>query len=247
MIAEYYAKMSQREKILLFATCTAIFFLAMDRIVLGPILSQMKVMDGQIEMRTETITRNLRIIAFQQSIFQEHNKYQKFLSAGNRSEDEIIGDHLRELENLANLQAVKIQDIQSGEMEANPVMREYRIKIQGVGSLSNVLGFMRLLEESTYLFKIYGFQLSPKGKDGSEMRYEMDLSRILINTVVTEDNLPPETESKSDNVERITVAEETVLSNESVYVQEVQYTLTPTKDKAIIDTSVELDAVDEAS
>ncbi len=202
MISKYYSKLSQRERMVLFATMGCLFLLAMDRIVLGPILAQMKVLDAEIQMKTEIIHRNLRIVAFQESIFKEHGKYKKYLASNKQTEEEIIGDHLHEIESLGKLQAVKISDTKSGDAEENPVMKEYRIKISGEGSLSNILGFMRLLEDSAYLFKIHSFLFAPKTKDASVMKYEMDLSRILINTAVPDEKAPeaekvkPETKTK---------------------------------------------------
>jgi hypothetical protein len=180
VLGAFYSKLKPKEKILALAALTVIFVFAMDRIVLGPILSKMSVMDAEIEAMSETIRRNLRIISFGDSISKEHLEYRNYLYPSDRSEEEIIANHLHEIETLGNLQAVKVSNIQSGDTEENPVMRSYQVKIEGEGSLSNILTLMKLLGDSKYLFKITGYKLSPKSKDGSVMKYAMDISRILL-------------------------------------------------------------------
>jgi hypothetical protein len=180
MIEALYGKLSSKGKILFFVAIGTSSLLLMDAIVLGPILSQMKVMDADIIAKTETIHRNIRILSFEDSIFQEHKKYETFLQRADQSEEEIMADHLKEIESLGQAQTVKVSNIQSGEMEENPLVRIYEINIEGEGSLTNVLSFMNLLEESKYLFKIQSYQLSPKSKDGSVMKYKMDIFRHLV-------------------------------------------------------------------
>jgi hypothetical protein len=192
MIQAMYTKLSPKEKMLFFGAVAGIFLVAMDQIVLGPILSQMKVLDAEIQAKTETIQRNVRILSFRDSIRKEHEKYIKYIYKGGQSEKEIITDHLQEIETIGSMNSVKISNIESGDVAESPAKREYDVVVEGEGGLSHILSFFHLLEESEYLFRIHSNELTPKSKDGSVMKYKLALSRTLLMGPDTEESMGDE-------------------------------------------------------
>lgn len=176
----FYTKLNSRERLLLVLGVFAIVIVLLDRAILGPILSEMKVQDSQIKGQTQTIKRNFRILSFTDSIMNEYAGFTKYLDKGNRLEDEIISDLLRKIETLATKNNVRISNITPGEVEERTFSKEYQTSIECSSSLQSLLRFMNQLEESDYLFSIDRYTLSPKSKGSDEIKCNIVISRSLV-------------------------------------------------------------------
>jgi hypothetical protein len=67
-----------------------------------------------------------------------------------------------------------------GELEDKPIYKIYKTTLDFEGVLKDVLVFMNQLEESDNLFQIVRYQMEPKSKAGTQMKCNMDVTRILI-------------------------------------------------------------------
>lgn len=179
-LKELYEKMSQKERILLFAALGMIFIAVMDMAIIGPILSRMKEMDAQIVAMKDTISRNLRITSFKDSILQEYGEYESYLDSGEKTQEQIIGDLLKKIEMMATNHSMAIINIQPGDIEENPVFQVYKTALECEGTFDNLLSFMRDLEESDFLFMITSYSMTPKSKGGEVIHCLMNISRIFM-------------------------------------------------------------------
>jgi hypothetical protein len=180
MIAEFYGKLSKQERILLLAAAGMIGLVVMDQMVLGPILSRIKVLDAEIGAKTQTIKKSLRILSYRDSILREYGKYNAYFDAGGKTREEIIADLLKKIETLARQKQLTILSVEPGDVKENPVFQEYQTRLNCEGKLGNLLGFMNLLEESDYLFQITEYTLAPKSKGSDILKASMAMSRILM-------------------------------------------------------------------
>lgn len=176
----YYSKLTKRQKVLLIVTAVIVGFAIMNELVLGPIFSQLSTMDAEIHAKSQTIKRSLRYISLSNSVMKDYDKFANYISDANKAQEEIIADHLREIENLANAHQVSIAKIESGNIEDNPLRRKYEVTIESEGALSDILAFMNDLEDSEYLFQINNYRLNPKTKQGDVIKAFMNVSRILV-------------------------------------------------------------------
>jgi len=179
-VGKFYADLSPLGRGLFVAALICFFMAAMDRLVLGQILSKMKVMDVEIEAKKEEVRRNLRIISFKDRILEEYTGYKDYLDTGEKTQEEIVGALLRKIENFANDQSISILNIRPGDMEENPVFQVYKTGLECEGTLVDLLAFMNHLEESDYLFQITKYSMTPKSKTGEVLKCSMDIERTLI-------------------------------------------------------------------
>lgn len=179
-IEEIYKKMNKREKIILGVAIFSFVLMLTDLIVLGPILSKIKVLDSEITSKSQAIQRDMRILSFKDSIVTEYKNYENFLDLGDQAQEEIIASLLNKLETLAGQHEVKMTNIMPGEIEEKPIYKVYKTTLDFEGDLRNVLIFMSLLEESDNLFQISRYNMVPKNRSGKVIKVNMDVSRILI-------------------------------------------------------------------
>ena len=179
-ITDFYSKLSHQEKMMLVVAFFFVMLAIMDRFVLGPILSQQKILEGEVGVKLQTIKRNQRIIAFKDSILKEYAKYRDYLDTGEKSKEEIVSALLREIETIAGQKSITISNIQPGDVHQNPIMDEYETSLECLGKLRNVLEFMQALEESDFLFQITKYSFAPKSKGSDIMKCSLSMSRIFI-------------------------------------------------------------------
>lgn len=152
----------------------------MDRMILGPILSQMKTKDAEIVSKIETVKRDQRVLSFRDSILEEYSKYSTYLDATGKAQEDIIASLLKKIENLAMQQTITIKNIRPGEVEEKPLFQVYKTSIECEGTLNHMLSFMNLLEQSDSLFEITRYNIASKSKGAEIVKSSMDIARTLI-------------------------------------------------------------------
>lgn len=180
MLEKLLSQLTPRGKILLAVTVACVLLMLMDRIVLGPILEQIKQLEVDIEVKKETVKRYRRILSFKSSIIEEYSQYSSYLDSGEKTQEEIVAALLKKMETLAKKQSVTVSNIKPGDVEKSLLYEEYKTGVECEGALSNVLAFMNLLEQSDYLFQIIKYELVPKSKGAEIVKCAMDVSRVLI-------------------------------------------------------------------
>jgi len=179
-ISGFYKSLSPKERTLFFVAIGMVSLLLFDRLVIGPILTEMKVVEKDLETREGEIAKNLRVLSFKNSIIDRYSKFSSYFDPGDKTQQEIIADLLKKIENLARQQNISIANIKTGEMEDRVVLQEYRTNIDCEGKLSDMFEFMHLLEQSDSLFQVTQYSLIPKAKGSEEVKCSMTVSRMLI-------------------------------------------------------------------
>ena len=226
-VDEIYNNLDKKGKILLFVAFGFLLLATMDRMVLGPIFSQINILEAEIQAKKETLSRNLRILSFKDSILREYNKYQNYFDSGEKAQEVIIRDLLQKIENLAKRNQVNISNIQSGEVEENPVFQEFKTTVECNGALGSILRFMNMLEESDFLFQITRYELNPKSKGSDIIKASMDMSRILITAEKGIDATLPVGESFEDDGDVLQETTELILDEDEGSVFETEADLGP--------------------
>ena len=180
IVSDFYSKLSKNEKMLMILSFFFVVAAIMDRLILGPILSEQKVLDREVGVKLQTIRRSQRIIAFKDSILKEYAKYKEYLDTGEKTKEEIVSALLREIETIAAQKSITISNIQPGDVRQNPIMDEYETSLECLGKLRNVLEFMQALEESDFLFQITKYSMTPKSKASDIMKCSISMSRVFI-------------------------------------------------------------------
>ncbi len=179
-LGAFFAKLGKIEKILAGAATAVVFIAIMDGLVLGPIWSELEIMDKKIISKAEAIKRDKKIASFRGRIMEEYEKYSNYLDTGEFSQEEIIAALLKKIENLANQQSITVKNIQPGDVEEKPIFQVYKTSLECEGTLTNMLSFMNLLEQSDYLFEITHYSVGPKSKGADIVKCNMDIARTLI-------------------------------------------------------------------
>jgi len=180
MIQAFLSKLGKRERLMAFVAGGFLFLMFMDRLVLGPILSEMKVLDKSIQAKTQLVKRNIRILSFRDSIVKEYHEKDRYLSAPDANQQEMIANDLHEIESLATQSTVTISNIKAGEITEISFAKELQVSLEFEGTLAHTVAFIKALEESVFLFRIKKFSMSPKSKTSELIKSSLEMTRTII-------------------------------------------------------------------
>jgi hypothetical protein len=112
----FFAHRSKRERYILYISIFFVSVVFLDRLIISPIFSAFKSMDGEIQEKTAGIKKNLHILAQKEKIFKENSKYRPFLDNLEFEEEKIAN----EIVGLANKNSVYIIEIKSSDTPILP-------------------------------------------------------------------------------------------------------------------------------
>jgi Tfp pilus assembly protein PilO len=178
-IQSYLARLSKKEKAVLYAAALFVSLAVIDRLVIYPIFAKIDELNEEISDKESGIKRSRHIIAHKDRILRESIKYKSFIrSAG--SEEEEMTSFLKEIENLANKSAIYLVDMKPGGLEEAETSTKYLLNLNCESQLEQLVEFMYNIEKSDKLLSIEKYKISPKSKDSSVARCSMSIAKIII-------------------------------------------------------------------
>ena len=179
-LEEIFAKLDAPRKAMFIIAVICTVFALMDRLMVGPFFSQMSYMEAEGKAEKENVKRSQRILSFRSRILDEYSRHSTYLDSGDMTQDQIIGALLKKIETLASQQSVTVTNVRPGDVEEKPIYKIYKTSIDCEGQLSNILSFVKLLEQSDYLFQVQRYTMGPKSKGSDIIKCSFDIARILI-------------------------------------------------------------------
>lgn len=179
---EFSANLKGPTKVLFFVAVISMSLALMDRLLVGPFLSQEQYLKAENKAQKENIRRSKRIVSFRSRILEEYNQYSSYLDSGEMSQEAIISALLKRIETIAGQQGVTTTGVRPGDVEEKPIYRIYKTSLDCEGKLGNILAFINLLEQSDYLFQVQRYSMGPKSKGSDIIKCTLDIARILITT-----------------------------------------------------------------
>jgi len=178
-LQQIFTRLSKREQFILYA---AVFFISMallDRAIVEPIFSRMQSIDKEIQEKESAIRRSVHVLAQKDRISSEITKYSSFLSTA-KTEEEEMTSLLKEIENLANKSSIYLIDMKPAAIKDLGSSKKYLINLNCEAQMEQITDFMYNIENSSKLFTIDKYQISPKSKETSVAKCSISISKIVI-------------------------------------------------------------------
>ncbi len=178
-VAQMLAKMSAREKAVFYCAACFIGLAALDRLLIGPVGSRLKLLDERIEAQTDLIKKNVRIVAEKDRVKAMAKEYSVYSHKAATHEEEVAY-LLGEVEKLARKASLYIVDMKPLPMTEDANSRKYSVDLNCEGQLEQIISFMHETESTTRLLVVESFNFSPKSKDSSVAKCNMRISNIIF-------------------------------------------------------------------
>jgi len=89
MIMAYLSRLNKREKFVFYAAVVFISIALVDRLIVGPIVSRMRLLDEKIKIQKELIKKNARIVSEKDRVLAAVKDYAIFSRKAQTSDEEV--------------------------------------------------------------------------------------------------------------------------------------------------------------
>lgn len=170
----FLGRLSKRERAVFYTAAFFVSLVALDRLVISPVITKIKSLDSEIQEKESAIKKSLRILSQKERIEEEAARYASFLER-RKSEEEEMTSLLKEVETLANKAAVYLIDMKPAGLKDN----RYAVNVSCEGQMEQVVSFMYNIENSAKLLMIDKYQITPKSRESSVAKVSMAISKLI--------------------------------------------------------------------
>ncbi|MEK7850181.1 MAG: type 4a pilus biogenesis protein PilO [Candidatus Omnitrophota bacterium] len=179
MIMAYLSRLNKREKLVFYAAAVFISIALIDRLIVGPIFSRMRLLDEKIKVQKELVKKNARIVSEKDRVLAAAKDYAVYSRKAQTSEEEVAF-LLGEVEKMARKTSLYVVDMKPLGMEEDSISRKYSVDLNCESQMEQIMGFMYEVESSDRLLVVETFNISPKSKDSSIAKCNMRISNVIF-------------------------------------------------------------------
>ncbi len=178
-LTAWFAKLSPKEKSVLYIAAFFIVAAAADRLVIAPVAGKLASLDKEIADMEAAVKRDLRMLAQKDRIALESTKYKSFLAREGSEEEEFSG-LMKEVETLANKAGVSLLEMKPGQVKQADSAKQYQVVISTEAEFRKLVEFLYGVETSKQLLKVEKYQISPKSKEEATVKASLTISKIIV-------------------------------------------------------------------
>ena len=179
MAKQFIANMSKREKKILMYSVIFMLIAFLDRGVISPVSEAMNFVEKEISTTTYEIEKNLRIVSQRERLEKEEKRYSSF-SAEAGSEEEETAALLKEIETLASLYSVYVNDMKPLNRLTGGGVKKFVVSVSCEADMEPLITFMYAIENADQLLQISAFSIVPKSQQSSVAQCELLIHKIVI-------------------------------------------------------------------
>ena len=177
---KFFAKLSRKERMIFYAAAAVVSVMLLDRLIISPVFSKIKSLDEEIREKESAIRKNVKMLTQKDRIQASRADYGAFVGGRLGSDEEEMTSFMKEMEDLASKSSVYLVDIKPGAVKSQEQLKKYFITLNCEAQMEQVVDFMYGLENSSRLFTIERYQITPKAKDSSLARCSISVSKTFI-------------------------------------------------------------------
>ncbi|MBF0493829.1 MAG: hypothetical protein HQL28_01705 [Candidatus Omnitrophica bacterium] len=176
----FFSGLSAKEKKVLYVACAVVFVALFDRIILGPIFNESGILQDKIKSQTGLIQRNVLILKYKDAILKKSERLKNYFSSKDLSEEERIAAFLNEIESIGKSSGISLVNINPVNVEDKGKDKLYRLSVDCMGSMKNLLGFIYSVEASESLIRVISYNITPKDRDQYEVKATVTFEKVII-------------------------------------------------------------------
>lgn len=180
MIQKFYAKLSDKERMIFNVALCFVLLAFLDRLFFGPVLAKINSIDDEIQMQQTAIERDLRLLSYKDKIMKDNKAYGKFFTEKIADDDVVNAAFLQAVEKLATQSNVNLIKSTPTEKKQHKTFIEYYANLDCSGQLKDVVSFMHAVNASDELLKVSTFNMTPKRGAGNEVNASMTVVQVIV-------------------------------------------------------------------
>lgn len=174
-----YAKMSRRERLILYGTALVLGGLAVDQLVVRSLTDKLHELNRRIHDEETAIKQSLLILVEKNRIQEEGREFMAYSVEAGDPEAEMTG-LLREIEAIADRSSVSLLYVKPGTNQEGQGTRKYVATLECESQMEQVAAFFHAIESSPKLLKIEKYDIQPKSRESSIARCVATISKTVL-------------------------------------------------------------------
>jgi hypothetical protein len=174
-----FSRLSKRDKMIAYIVMFLLSLIVLDRMILSPVSSKMKLLNEEIKAKEANIKKSLRIISQKDRITAESQKYSPYMGKGS-SEEEEISNFLKDVEELASNSSVYLVDLKPGGVSSVGSAKKCLVLLNCEAQMQQIITFMFNIENSNKLLTIEKYQINPKSRESTVAQCVITVSKIIM-------------------------------------------------------------------
>ncbi len=192
MLQDFYSKLSNQEKTILYWTLGAIVIAVFDFLFYQPVSSKLKMLDVQIAQTKDDIKRDVRYLAYKEKVFKEHETYRIYTPDEQKTEDQIFSAFLGTVENFAREVEVNPGKLNPGDVVHKKGYAQYFANMECSGKFDNIIKLIHKIDTTSNLLKVVKINIVGKKSSSDEVIVIMKISKLTLDAKSDEDKLKSE-------------------------------------------------------
>lgn len=178
-LKQFIAKLSKRERLILYATGLVLLLGAMDRIVYQPVLNLFEELDQEIGVQENQLRKNLRFLAIREAVQSRYAAIAGHAIASGGDEEEI-GGLLNEIEVSARNSGLSLVNMKPKPVAATESGKLYPVEVEVETTMAQLIKFIYGLYRSRFILGVKKLQLTPQGGGSDRIKGYLLINKTAI-------------------------------------------------------------------
>jgi hypothetical protein len=188
LVKSFFDGLSAKEKKMVYAALAVIGVLFIDRLVVGPINSESKVLDERIRNQIVHTEKNIKLLAYRERILEEDMSYSEYYTEEGLSREVLIATFLGEVENMAKNSGVALSNIDPVAVEPKDGYTEFSLVLECQGSMRSVVDFLYNIDNAMAPVRVKSFDISVRNREKLDVRCGLTVMKMIIHKAEMAEN-----------------------------------------------------------
>lgn len=181
VMRSFFDGLSPKEKKLVYVSAAFLSFMVFDRLIIGPISVETRMLNERISRQTVQIEKNIRLLGYKERILAEDLSYSSYYTGEGLSREVLIASFLGEVEGKAKNSGVALTNIDPVDVIPRDGYTEFTLVIECQGTMSNMLDFMYKIDSSEKPLRVGSFEIAVRNRENYEVRCTVTIIKMMIN------------------------------------------------------------------
>lgn len=176
---QFFARLSKRERLILYVTGLMLFLGAMDRVVYQPVLGLFNKLDQDIAVQEDELRKNLKYLAMRETVRSRYAATAAYAVSSGADEEEI-GGLLNEIEVAARNSGLSLVNMKPRPVAATESEKRYPVEVEIDSTMSQLIKFIYGLYSSKSILGVKKLNLAPKGSQSDRIKGYLLIQKTVI-------------------------------------------------------------------
>lgn len=175
-----FNQLSKRERRAAGATLAVISLWILDAAILKPIQKNIDGLNQKISVEEKKVMHNVRSVEQKPRVDVLLSQLTQRVDFSSESDEKTRASMLEDIEKYARERRIYLTEVKPQVSEQEAGHKEYRIRIQMEGVMSELLSFLADLVRTRKLYRVENLRIVPHAEDVNKVKATVTVNRVII-------------------------------------------------------------------